>query len=256
MYTMLGASKIKYLRSLHQRKFRQKYYNFVAEGTKTACEVLDSRTLEIEGIYAVKGWLDEQKQRLTGYEDRITLVDEDDLKKISLLKTPNEVFMVLSQPAWELQAEEIQTDISLYLEDIRDPGNMGTILRIADWFGIRWVFCSASCVERTNPKVIQSSMGAFLRVKTREISIDALLEQVELPVFGTLLEGRSVFGMGLPAAAIIVIGNESLGISDEMRARITHAISIPRHEQGGAESLNAGVATGIVCAAFRNLQKG
>ncbi len=250
---MLSNSQLKYLKSLHQRKFRQKYGFFIAEGVKTANEVLQSNRFDIEGVYALKGWMDENAATFRGLRDRIFEVTPAELKKISLLSTPNQVLVVLKNLDPVFSKQEIVQDLSLYLDDIRDPGNMGTILRIADWFGIKWVFCSPSCVEIQNPKVVQSSMGAFLRVNTLAISLKKLMHNVPgIAVVGATLDGEPLFEMDASIPAIVVVGNESAGISEETASFLTKRISIPRHPGGGAESLNVAVATGIVCARFRN----
>lgn len=250
---MLTNKQLKYLKSLHQRKFRQKYGNFIAEGVKTADEIIKSSNVEIEGVYALREWADKNKSFLSNLPPNIFYeINEKQLHSISHLKTPNQVFFVLRTINHELKTDEITNHMSLYLDEIRDPGNMGTILRIADWFGIKWVFCSEGCVEVQNPKVIQSTMGAFLRVKTKTIALTEIKKQLpELPVMGTVLDGVSVYEIEKKPTGIIVIGNESRGISKEIVAQLTHKISIPRHPDGGAESLNAGVAAGIICALWR-----
>ncbi|MCF8244030.1 MAG: RNA methyltransferase [Saprospiraceae bacterium] len=246
----LSINHLKYFKSLHERKHRQKYHNFMVEGVKLAKEVLSSNFLEIEAVVAVPDWIAQNKALLRNIETVIS-VAEAELKKISLLTTPNQVVLVVKQPELILDEKSVANGISLYLDDIRDPGNLGTILRIADWFGIPWVFCSSGSVEAYNPKVVQAGMGAFLRVKCVEMDFDDLLEKLpDLPVYGTVLDGQSVFKESLEPPALIAIGNESRGLSDEIQAKLTHRISIPKGAGGGAESLNAGVATGIVCALF------
>jgi RNA methyltransferase, TrmH family len=247
----LSINQLKYLKSLHERKYRQKYQKFVVEGVKLAKEVLESGVFSAEMVVALPAWLEENEALLRNIET-ILPVEEGELKKISLLTTPNQVLLVVNQPVFELDEKSASSGLSLYLDDIRDPGNLGTILRIADWFGIRWVFCSPGSVEVFNPKVVQSSMGAFLRVNYMEISFDELLTSLpDLPVYGTLLEGGSVFTEALVSPAIVAIGNESRGLSIEIQQKITNSISIPKGVNGGAESLNAAVATGIICAFFQ-----
>jgi TrmH family RNA methyltransferase len=187
---------------------------------------------------------------LRTFQAIVTEVNESELKKISTLTTPNQVLMVVKQPSFELDFQAIRSDLSLYLDGIQDPGNMGTILRIADWFGIPYIFCSDTCVDIFNPKVVQATMGAFLRIKSKEIDLKELIEATT-PVYGALLEGENLFQTERSKHGIIVIGNEGRGISDEVRALINRPILIPPHGVG-AESLNAAVATGIICAVFRN----
>ncbi|MEZ4957104.1 MAG: RNA methyltransferase [Saprospiraceae bacterium] len=237
---------------MHLRKFRQKYGILVAEGVKTVTEIFDHPGSPIEGVYAVQEWLSENVHLVSKYRDKIFAVTENELAAISQLKTPNQVLCVLKQPVFSYEDEDLSSGFSLYLDDIRDPGNMGTILRIADWFGVRWVFCSKNCVEVSNPKVVQASMGAFLRVKTQTVSLQELRANYQgLPFLGTSLAGDSIFKIDLPEAGIIVIGNESVGISEETEQLLTQKIKIPRHPNGGAESLNAAVATGIICSVLQ-----
>lgn len=249
---MLSNKQLKYLKSLHQRKFRQKYGILVAEGVKTAIEIFNHPGSSIEGVFAVHEWLTENEHLIPEYQDKIFEVTESELAAISQLKTPNQVLCVLNQPVYSFLEDDLSGEFSLFLDEIRDPGNMGTILRIADWFGVRWVFCSKNCVEVFNPKVVQASMGAFLRVKTQTVSLQELRKTYQgLPFLGTSLSGDSIFEIEMPDAGIIVIGNESVGISDETESMLTQKIKIPRHPNGGAESLNAAVATGIICATLQ-----
>ncbi|MEO1261869.1 MAG: RNA methyltransferase [Bacteroidota bacterium] len=221
---------------------------------KTAKEIMNSPGDNIESVYALNNWLDANPsifERLN--KEAIHEISEKELKSISMLKTPNQVVFLLKIKTHTFSAKEINKTYSLFLDEIKDPGNMGTILRIADWFGIKWVFLSDGCVEVYNPKVVQSSMGAFLRIKTVKIPLAEIVVQAkDLPVLGTKLEGQSVFKITMPEAAVIVVGNESRGISPENSHLLTQAISIPRHPSGGAESLNAAVATGIICSILRN----
>lgn len=215
-----------------------------------AAEVLSSGSLQVEMVVAQAGWLEEHGHLLRNVET-VVPVEAGELKKISLLTTPNQVLLVAKQPDLAFDKAAVSAGTSLFLDDVRDPGNMGTILRIADWFGVKWVFCSQDCVEVFNPKVVQASMGAFLRVKSLEISFEALKAQLpDLPVYGTVLDGASIFSEKPVKASIIAIGNESKGLSPGIQDCLTHRISIPKGEGGGAESLNAAVATGIVCAFF------
>jgi TrmH family RNA methyltransferase len=248
----LSTSQLKYVKSLHQRKFRQKYHNFIVEGVKIAAEVLQTAPDSIEGIYALPEWAEAYQTYLSGLHSKLHLASLVDLERISLLTTPNQVLLVMRTPQPPAALPDIRNSLSLYLDNIQDPGNLGAILRIADWFGIPWVFLSGNCVDPFSPKVIQAGMGAFLRVKTLEINILELTGAFpKTPVFGAMLEGENLFQASLPANALLVIGNESQGISPETMPVLTHKISIPRHPGGGAESLNAAVATGIFCAQFR-----
>ena len=247
---MLSQNKIKYLTALHSKKFREKYNIFLAEGDKICLEIVTSKKVKIEEIFAVSSWIEKNAELLQPFRDRLIEISEAELKKISCLTTPNQVLISAHQPSFEIDKLLINSSLSLYLDGIQDPGNMGTILRNADWFGIENVFCSDTCVDIFNPKVIQASMGAFLRVKSQEIDLEALITE-NLPIYGALLEGNNIFEEKLSANGIIVIGSEGKGISDALLPFITHKIKIPAYGNG-AESLNAAVAAGIICAAFRN----
>lgn len=251
---MLSNKQLKFIKSLHQRKFRQKYGIFLAEGVKTGEEILKSPSITIEGVYARQEWLGNNAEKISRIDgSKVVGISEKELNAISALKTPNQVLFLIKNEVAEFDKSEIEKSLSLYLDEIKDPGNMGTILRIADWFGIKWVFLSEGCVEVQNPKVIQSTMGAFLRVKTLKMELLEIIQQTtDLPILGTTLEGESIFQMEIPASGILVIGNESKGISSDLRNLLNREISIPRHPEGGAESLNAAVATGIICSILRN----
>lgn len=246
----LSINQLKYFKSLQERKHRQKYHNFIVEGVKLASEVLDSGTYQIESVIAVPEWLD-ANNRLLDKVETVLPVAEAELKKISLLSTPNQVFMVVKKQDLFFDEKKALSTPVLYLDDIRDPGNLGTILRIADWFGLTWVFCSPGSVEPFSPKVVQAGMGAFLRVKCMEMDFEELrLKLPELPIYGTVLDGDSVFETPLVHPSIIAIGNESRGLSPEILEKLTNRISIPKGPGGRAESLNAAVATGIVVGQF------
>ncbi|MBX2878073.1 MAG: RNA methyltransferase [Saprospiraceae bacterium] len=245
----LSKNEIKYVKSLHLKKFRQKYNNFIVEGDKIVRELLASSNFQIEGLYADEKWLANHAARLPLSTAQVHSVSPTDLERISTLKTPNQVLVIVRQPTFRYTPDKINSSLSLYLDDIRDPGNFGTILRIADWFGIPYVFCSPTSAAWTNPKVIQASMGGFLRVQVHALALPEIPPLVpSLPVFGMVLGGQRLSEVPKPNAGLIVIGNESRGISVDNLQYLTQQITIPRHPQGGAESLNAAVATGIICA--------
>jgi len=225
----------------------------MVEGTKMAREILTNGQLEIEGIFVLKDWKEENKHLLKRTKPKVFEINAADMAKISSLRSPGQVLIVAKKRRFDLDGESIENDLSLYLDTIQDPGNFGTILRIADWFAVSYVFCSDTCADLFNPKVIQASMGAFLRVRVMKMDLKSLTERLPgIPVFGTVLDGKNLFEESLSKRGIIVIGNESRGISEENISLLTHKISIPCNEKGGAESLNAAVATGIVCSVFRN----
>ncbi len=254
MYTILSKQKIKYIQSLKVKKFRQMYGNFIVEGEKMVIELLNDKNIVVEHIIGLETWMNENTNILKPHFNKILTTTEADLRQISSLTTPNKVMIVARQPA-ENSAEtflktlppSVQYGFSLYLDGIQDPGNMGTILRIADWFSIPYVFCSPTSVDVWNSKVIQASMGAFLRVKAIEIDFkDIKKAYPELPIFSTILRGDNIFKTDFPRCGMIVVGNEGSGISEEILKQTDFKITIPGG--GGAESLNAAVATGIVCA--------
>ena len=252
----VSRNTIKYIRSLQLRKFRQKYNNFVLEGDKIAKEVLRQAKFDVEGLYALPTWLEANHFLLQNIDSElITPVSENDLAKISGLATPNQVLLVARQPQYALANTSISGRLTLFLDAIQDPGNMGTILRIADWFGLPAVLCSPDCADVFSPKVVQASMGALLRVPTIETTLPEVHRQYpDLPLLGAVLDGENVFQTSLPTQGVLVIGNESRGIDTALQALLTQRIAIPPAAGGGAESLNAAVATGILVAVLTNRQ--
>lgn len=249
---MLSNNNSKYIRSLKNKKFRQKYNNFLVEGDKMAREVLESHHIEVESIFALSNWIETNKNLLKFHKEKLISVKPTELAKMSSLKTPNQVLLVAKQIKWTIQDKQIEKGLSLYLDGIQDPGNLGTILRVADWFGISAVFCSLDVVELYNPKVIQASMGCFLRVPCESIDLTTLRQKYpNLPCYGMVLDGENMFTDTLEPKGIIVIGNEGNGIRPEVMEQLDHRLSIPAHPSSGAESLNAAIATSIACARFR-----
>lgn len=245
---MLSKAKIKLIQSLRLKKFRQKYNKFIAEGEKIAIEILAS-DYEIDNIFATTLWIDQNQGLLSEKGVAATAIDDKALRKISALATPNQVVMIVNKKN-EIEVPNIDKELALVLDRIQDPGNLGTIIRIADWFGISTIFCSTDSVDWYNPKVIQATMGSFLRVEVIARDLPSLLEKhKDLPIYGTLLDGSSLYDADLKQHGLIVIGNESKGISEDLLPFINHKIKIPSF--GGAESLNAAIAAGIVCAFFK-----
>lgn len=227
------------------------YNNFVVEGEKMATEIIQHQGLNIEGIFALDTWITEHHALLTKFDEVLHAISRKDLERISSLKTPNQVLIVCKVPTYELDLLTINNSLTLFLDDLQNPGNMGSILRIADWYGLPYVFCSEKCVDVYNPKVIQASMGAFLRVKIVSTDFfDLQKKLVDLPCFAAVLEGQNVFKANLPTNGMLIIGNEGAGVSKKIMDQATHLIKIPKGKNGGAESLNAAVATGILCSAL------
>ena len=241
---MLAKSAVKYIQSLGQKKFREKEGVFVAEGPKIIGELLSIPRLRPVRIYALKQWYSENPalEISLAHAERV-VISESELEHISGLITPNKVLAVFEIPFFEPAGFENR--ISLALDGIQDPGNLGTIVRIADWFGVGQIVCSPDCADPFNPKTVQSTMGSIGRVNllTRDLNlfIDA---QPGLPLYAATLGGSSLYELEPLSSALVVIGNESRGITPELLSRIKTRITIPR--LGSAESLNAAVATGII----------
>jgi TrmH family RNA methyltransferase len=234
---MLSKNEAKYIQSLSHKKQRQQSGLFIAEGVKLVDELLSS-PVTIKKIYATESW---SRPAFGNYE--LVRVSEEELQKISLLQTANQVLALAVEPALpELIMPE--NNLILALDGIQDPGNMGTLIRIADWFGINTIVASEDSVDAFNPKVVQSTMGSITRVNVYYTNLATFLKEARVPVFGALLEGRSVYAVPAPEKGILMIGNESKGIHKELLSLISHPVSIPRI--GEAESLNAAVAAGII----------
>ncbi|OWY19144.1 RNA methyltransferase [Sphingobacteriales bacterium UPWRP_1] len=245
---MISKQQIKFIQSLKIKKYRQQYRAFIAEGEKIVPEMLQS-SVPVLGLYALPDWI-QQHTALLKRHNCLHIVQEitdGELNKISSLETPNCVLAIGSIAPQLPDDTVLQQQLCLVLDDIKDPGNLGTIIRTADWFGIPYVFCSPECVDVFNPKVVQSAMGSLFRVKVFYQPLPSLLQNYRHgPVFGALLNGLNAYTTPIQAPALLVVGSESHGISGEVLPHIQQAITIPR--RGGAESLNAAVATGILCA--------
>jgi len=245
----LSLTKVKLLRSLQQKKFRQKYHFFVAEGPKICGEALTNDSLDIVEIFALPDWLDSNTAMAQKYQASITVVSAKEWKKISSLKTPNLVLILAKIPDLTVNHSLIREGTHLFCDGIQDPGNLGTIIRIADWFGISSVTLSEGCVDPFNSKCVQSTMGSILRVPVKILSFDAPKYFSSFPeVYGAVMEGKDIYETDLKTNALYVIGNESKGVSDKVKDNCSRFISIPRFNNSNAESLNAAVATGIICA--------
>lgn len=242
---MLSKNELKYIQSLCQKKQRSAERLFLAEGVKLAGELLEAG-YPVKNIYALEEW----KAPVTHVP--ITRIAPFELEKISSLQKPNQVLLIAEQqePAGE---PELKNHFILALDGIQDPGNLGTIIRIADWFGIDQIIASKDTAELYNPKVIQSTMGSFPRVKVWYRNLETILQKKQVPVYGALLNGESMYNTASPKEGILVIGNESKGIRETILPFIHHAITIPRI--GKAESLNAAVATGILLSQLKSSQR-
>jgi len=248
---MLVRSRVKYIQSLAHKKFRDEEGVFVAEGPKLVAELLASGNTQAVEIFAVKEWIEGSSRMLArGTRERsaagsavVHEVKDPELERISSLSTPNQVVALFRKPSFALPAFDRST--TLVLDGIQDPGNLGTIIRIADWFGIPQVLCSPDSADVFNSKATQSTMGSICRVQVLYDEPASLIGRFPgQPSYAAVLEGKSIYGMERIRGGFIVIGNESHGIRKELMDRVAHPITIPRI--GGAESLNAAVATGII----------
>ena len=241
---MLSKAQIKHIKGLGSQKYRQEYLQFVAEGDKIVREWLQYGT-EIKTIVATENWAEKNAALIRKHKDAdLHIVPHHVLESISQLQTPHGVLIVVEMP--KEASALIDDKWCLALDNIQDPGNMGTIIRIADWFGIRQIICSTGCVDIYNPKVVQAAMGGHLRVQFAERDIKEYLSSISIPILAATLEGENIYNQTRLKAAVLLIGNESKGVSPELQAMATHRITIPG--KGGAESLNAAVSAGICCA--------
>jgi len=238
---MLGKSQAKYIQSLGQKKVRDEEGVFIAEGPKIVAELLASSDANIVQLYALHDWIVANRNDCNGVE--IIEIDENDLTKISQMTTPNKVLALVKKQEPPVQLSTKGT-VSLVLDTIQDPGNLGTIIRIADWFDIKQIVCSKNCADMYNPKVVQSTMGSIVRVKMLYTDLAPWLEEQDVFIYAAALDGQNVTAMKKITEGLIVIGNESKGISAEIFEQVDVKITIPRI--GKAESLNAAVATGII----------
>ncbi len=260
---MLSKSQISFINSLKQKKYREEHQLFIAEGAKIVPELLNS-SIVVKQVYATSDFL--RNNVIPSTVERFE-IKENELERISSLTKANEVLAVCETPNYFLDSESLKGKLTLVLDDIKDPGNLGTIIRIADWFGIENIVCSSETVDAFNPKVVQATMGSIARIKVHYINLIDFLKQQRTGVtlsgvegkpkiYGALLEGKNIYTEKLSSEGLIVIGNESRGISEEVQNLITDKISIPsfsHYKSGGgeAESLNAAIATSIICSEFR-----
>jgi RNA methyltransferase, TrmH family len=241
---MLSKKIVKYIQSLSHKKYRDEEGAFIAEGPKIIAEFLASQNFTCKIVCAEKEWLLSNKDLFNIPLPDIYEIDEDSLKKISLLKTPNKVIAVFSKKVLNTQPE-LSNKITLALDDISDPGNMGTIIRIADWYAIENIICSEDCVDCYNSKVVQSTMGSLVRVNIFYTDLKSFFSSHKnISIYAATLSGKNVSGFKSIREGFLLIGNESSGISGELIAVSKNQIAIPRY--GNAESLNAAVATGII----------
>lgn len=251
---MLTKSQLKLIKSLEHKKHRKESRLFVAEGGKTVYDII-ACGLECKMLIATKEWINSHsiKSPVT-----ITEVSEEELKKASFLRTPQGILALFAQPAEEPDSEYPSKELCLALDNVQDPGNLGTIIRIADWFGIEHIYCSPGTADAYNPKTIQATMGAIGRVKIHYTNLPQFIASLrgKAPVYGTFLDGNNIYRQTLSGNGLIVMGNEGNGISPECRELITERLFIPNYpaDRETSESLNVSTATAIICSEFRRRQ--
>lgn len=239
--------EIQLVRSLADKRARDQEHLFVAEGFKLVEEILGS-ALSIRRIYTTRA-------DICGAN--VEHVERSDMERISMLKSPSDTLAVVEQPHYNFSIDDIATRLTIALDGVQNPGNLGTIIRLADWFGVEDVICSKECADIYNPKVVQATMGALLRVRVHYVdNLSKVLHSAAsygIPIYGTLLDGNNIYSEKLSTRGVIVMGNEGRGLSDECRNRLTHKLFIPPYPMGRStsESLNVAMATGIILAEFR-----
>jgi TrmH family RNA methyltransferase len=251
---MISKNKIKFVASLRNKKVRDEERLFVIEGDKLVKEFLIAK-VPVKILIAKPEFINGLVPELLRVTEFIEDVNYNELKQMSTLKTPHNAMAVVHMPEHEMYMQEIIDKYCVALDFVQDPGNLGTIIRAAGWFGIRNIVCSTDCVDFYNPKVVQASMGALLHVNVFYYDLKKLLTaatESSIPVFGTLLEGDSIYNHKLANKGIILLGNESKGISDELIPFITEKIKIPKFSKAreGIDSLNVGMAASVVFSEF------
>ncbi len=240
---MLNKSHVKYIQSLAHKKYRDEAGVFIIEGVKMVDELINSFPERLLEVFATPKWM-EPREGIVKNLTQLSVVSEDELKKISQLTTPNELLALVSKPT-HVNKIELLDGLTVMLDEIQDPGNLGTIIRSCDWFGVKNIVCSPRTVDVFNTKVIQASMGSIMRIN---IYYEELLDVIDrfgtIPVYSAELSGKSIFDIKFTSPSILVIGNEARGVSPNISLRSTHKVFIPSY--GNAESLNAAVATSII----------
>lgn len=256
---LISKNKIKYLRSLASKKFRDKHNAFIIEGEKIILEALSQFPEQIQEVYARDIWLGDHSQKITAHIEA-SAVSEEEMKKISSWKTPQPVLAVCMKELRRKPSQRPQS-LSILLDDIQDPGNLGTIIRLADWFGIQEVFCSPNTADCYNPKAIQASMGAIFRVNVTYQDLEEHIAETkkanpEVSIYASSLDGEDLYSTELKLPAFIIMGNESKGIASKIQSISDNKLRIPdfspsKHK---TESLNVAIATSIICSEFRKAQ--
>ena len=253
---VLSKTKIKLIRSLERRKCRQEEGLFVVEGPKTVADMMAKARPRL--IVATPEWI-KQTGINDGNAEEVFVCSADELRKSSLLKTPQSVLALFAVDDFTSKATlPSPTKLSIGLDAVQDPGNLGTIIRIADWFGIEDIFLGDGCADPLNPKVVQATMGSMARVNLRQVDLKELIDNLDadFPIYGTTLDGRNIYEEKLTEGGMIIMGNEGNGISPEIRKRLNRKLYIPHHQHAATapDSLNVAVATAVTCAEFKRRQ--
>ena len=243
IWKTMTKSDIKYIQSLAHKKQREEEGLFVVEGVKMVDELLLNFPDRIVRIFAIETWINDRIEIVKKYNS-INCIDLQFLERVSFLQTPNEVLALVSMPTIEM-LPSISNGLTLVLDQIQDPGNLGTIIRTADWFGVKQIICSVDTSDAFSPKVVQASMGSLMRLNIFYLELDSVLKNLgEVPIYTAELNGESLFDLEFRQPFVLVIGNESRGVSEKISKLATKKITIPT--LGNAESLNASVAAGII----------
>ncbi len=251
MDSTISKNKIKWIRSLETKKHREKEQLFIAEGLKLVSELLEN--FECEYLVISKHIKIESK--LSQKAKQTVFIETEEYKKVSSQKNPQGILGVFHMPKSHYNEKDISEQLSLFLEDVQDPGNLGTIIRLADWYGIQHIFCSKGTADVFNSKTIQATMGAIARVKVHYVDKIEFLQKMakKTTIYGTFLQGENIYKTTLKSSGMIVMGNEGKGISSEAEIFVSQRITIPTYPKDivTSESLNVGVATAIVVSEFR-----
>jgi TrmH family RNA methyltransferase len=256
---MISSSKSKLIRSLRQKKFRDQHRLFLAEGEKMVLELVSGRSenpFRILELFATHDWIERNKIVLEKSGTDLKAASQTEIRKVSNLKTPQPVIALVSIPQESIDPNALINTPVLVLESIRDPGNLGTIIRTADWFGIRQIICTPDSTDLFNPKVVQATMGAITRVKVQYMELKAILEKKEMEgrtVFGTFMEGENIYRTNLGQDPLVLFGNESHGLSRDINPYIHKRLTIPSFSPSsqGSESLNVASSVAVVCSELR-----
>ncbi|MGE0077291.1 MAG: TrmH family RNA methyltransferase [Bacteroidales bacterium] len=247
---MLTKNTIKRITSLQAKKFRKEHGVFIAEGSRLVDEILNSG-LKVKELYHTLEW---KSCKMDKANDCLE-VSNDDMKKISALSTPSPVFAVVGIPEYSITDIDFANELVLALDTVQDPGNLGTIVRLADWFGINSIICSHETVDIFSPKVVQSTMGAITRVKVIYCNLEEELTKIKsnVPIYGTFMEGSNIYQAELKPKGVVVMGNEGNGISPDVEKLVSQKIHIPSFatDRTNVESLNVAMATAIICSEFK-----